>query len=145
MSFGSAQIKWRSSYDCFHTHLTTRRDGVVVENLKPQQVHLKVYNCKAFAPTIDALQPKKANHLQRLDKAPGLNSLSRRIRFVEYLQILESQNQQGVPDALLMIMSEKGASTESFKPCRLNRHFNSKNALNSYWDMRIPLLYTRIQ
>ena len=33
LSFGSAQIKWRSSYDCFHTHLTTRRDGVVVENL----------------------------------------------------------------------------------------------------------------
>jgi len=42
---------------------------IALENLKPQQVHLKVYNCKAFAPTIDALQPKKANHLQRLDKA----------------------------------------------------------------------------
>jgi hypothetical protein len=54
---------WKTPYDRFHTHLAYR-DGVVVEDRKPQQAHLKVYGCKAFVMTIDAM--KKANRLQRL-------------------------------------------------------------------------------
>jgi hypothetical protein len=37
---------------------------VVVEDRKPQQAHLKVYGCKAFTMTTDAM--KKASRLQRL-------------------------------------------------------------------------------
>jgi hypothetical protein len=54
---------WKSPYDRFHTHLAYR-DGVVVEDRKPQQAHLKVYGCKAFVMTTDAM--KKAKRLQRL-------------------------------------------------------------------------------
>jgi hypothetical protein len=35
-----------------------------VEDRKPQQAHLKVYGCKAFVMTTDAM--KKAKRLQRL-------------------------------------------------------------------------------
>jgi Reverse transcriptase (RNA-dependent DNA polymerase) len=55
---------WKSPYDRFHTNIA-HRDGVVVESRKPQQAHLKVYGCKAFAMTTDAL--KKANRLKRLN------------------------------------------------------------------------------
>lgn len=51
---------WKSPYDRFHTHVA-HRDGVVVEDRKPQQAHLKVYGCKAFAMTTDA--PTKSNRL----------------------------------------------------------------------------------
>ena len=54
---------WKSPYDRFHTHIA-HKDGVVVEDRKPQQAHLKVYGCKAFAMTSDA--QKKAKRLQRL-------------------------------------------------------------------------------
>ena len=54
---------WKSPYDRFHTHIA-HRDGVVVEDRKPEQAHLKVYGCKAFAMTSDA--QKKAKRLQRL-------------------------------------------------------------------------------
>ena len=54
---------WKSPYDRFHTHVA-HRDGVVVEDRKPQQAHLKVYGCKAFAMTSDA--QKKVKRLQRL-------------------------------------------------------------------------------
>ena len=39
---------WRSLYGRFHTHIA-HRDGVVVEDRKPQQAYLNVYGCKAFA------------------------------------------------------------------------------------------------
>jgi hypothetical protein len=54
---------WKSPYDRFHTHLAYR-DGVVVEDRKPQQAHLKVYGCKAFVMITDAM--KKAKRVQRL-------------------------------------------------------------------------------
>ena len=38
----------RISYNSLR-HLITHEDGIVVENIKPQQVHLKVYGCKASA------------------------------------------------------------------------------------------------
>jgi Reverse transcriptase (RNA-dependent DNA polymerase) len=55
---------WKSPYDRFHTHLAYR-DGIVVEDRKPQQEHLKVYGCKAFAMTTEA--KKKVNRRQRLN------------------------------------------------------------------------------
>lgn len=44
---------WRTPYDKFHTFLA-HRDGVVVENRKPYQAHLRVYGCKAYAMTREA-------------------------------------------------------------------------------------------
>ena len=55
---------WKSPYDRFHTHIA-HRDGVVVEDRKPQQAHLKVYGCKAFVMTRDAMTKK--NRLKRLN------------------------------------------------------------------------------
>jgi len=49
---------WKSPYDQFHTHIA-HRDGIVIEDRKPQQAHLKVYGCKAFAVTTEA--KKKIN------------------------------------------------------------------------------------
>jgi hypothetical protein len=55
---------WKSPYDRFHTYLAYR-DGIVVEDRKQNQQHLKVYGCNAFAMTTDA--KKKTNRLQRLN------------------------------------------------------------------------------
>src|SRR4029077_3678527 len=55
---------WKSPYDRFHTYLA-HRDGVDVPDRKPQQAHLKVYGCKAFALTTEYL--KKEKRLQRLN------------------------------------------------------------------------------
>lgn len=46
---------WKSPYDRFYTYLANR-DGVVAPDRKPQQAHLKVYGCKAFALTTEYLK-----------------------------------------------------------------------------------------
>jgi hypothetical protein len=53
---------WRTPYDRFHTYLA-HRDGIVVEDRKPYQAHLRVYGCKAYAMTQEAQR-----HLQRRHK-----------------------------------------------------------------------------
>jgi hypothetical protein len=55
---------WRTPYGRFHTYLA-QRDGISVEDRKPQQSHLRVYGCKAFAMTRDAM--KGAKKKQRLN------------------------------------------------------------------------------
>lgn len=55
---------WKSPYERFHTFLA-HRDGIVVEDRKPRLDHLRVYGCKCFAMTKDAL--RKANKLQKLN------------------------------------------------------------------------------
>ena len=49
---------WKSPHDRFFTHIA-HQDGVVLEDRKPHQGHLKAYGCKAFAMTTDALTKKK--------------------------------------------------------------------------------------
>jgi hypothetical protein len=63
---------WKTPYERFHTYLAYR-DGVVVDHKKPQQAHLKVYGCKAFALTTETL--KKSNRLQRLNPKAWLGFL----------------------------------------------------------------------
>ncbi|KAG7115870.1 Copia protein like [Verticillium longisporum] len=54
---------WRTPYDKFHTFLA-HRDGVVVENRKPYQAHLRAYGCKAYAMTREAqLRTQKKQRL----------------------------------------------------------------------------------
>jgi hypothetical protein len=55
------QYNLKSPYDRFHTYLA-HRDGVVVPDRKPQQAHLKVYGCKAFALTMEYLKKEKRLH-----------------------------------------------------------------------------------
>ena len=55
---------WKSPYDRFHTYLA-HRDGIATLDRKPQQAHLKVYGCKAFALTTEYL--KKEKRLQRFN------------------------------------------------------------------------------
>jgi hypothetical protein len=55
---------WKSPYERFHTYLA-HRDGTAAPNCKPQQAHLKMYGCKAFALTIKYL--KKEKQLQRFN------------------------------------------------------------------------------
>jgi Reverse transcriptase (RNA-dependent DNA polymerase)/GAG-pre-integrase domain len=55
------QYNWKSPYDRFHTYLS-HRDGVVVPDRRPQQAHLKVYGCKAFALTTEYLKKEKRLH-----------------------------------------------------------------------------------
>jgi hypothetical protein len=55
------QCNWKSHYDRFHTFLA-HRDGVVVLHRKPQQAHLKVYGCKAFALTTEYLKKENRSH-----------------------------------------------------------------------------------
>jgi hypothetical protein len=55
---------WKTPYERFFTYLAYR-DGVVATARKPQQAHLRVFGCKAFAMTSDA-QLKK-NRLQRFN------------------------------------------------------------------------------
>jgi hypothetical protein len=58
------QYHWKTPYDRFHTYVS-HRNGVSVEHRKPNQAHLRVYGCKAYAMTTDTL--KKANRLQRFN------------------------------------------------------------------------------
>ena len=44
---------WKSPYERFFTYLAYR-GGVVATARKPQQAHLRVFGCKAFALTRDA-------------------------------------------------------------------------------------------
>ncbi|OBS15963.1 hypothetical protein FPOA_13014 [Fusarium poae] len=55
---------WKTPYERFYTYFAIR-DGVVVTERKPDQTHLRVYGCKTFAMTTDAL--KKKNRRQRLN------------------------------------------------------------------------------
>lgn len=55
--------KWQSPYERLYTFLA-ERDGVVSERSKPDQRHLRVYGCKAFAMTTEA--QRKSNRLERL-------------------------------------------------------------------------------
>ncbi|KAF7173426.1 hypothetical protein CNMCM6106_007498 [Aspergillus hiratsukae] len=57
-------FNWKSPYDRFHTFLG-QKEGVVKPDRKPQQAHLKVYGCKAFALTTEYL--KKEKRLQRFN------------------------------------------------------------------------------
>ncbi|KJZ70533.1 hypothetical protein HIM_10077 [Hirsutella minnesotensis 3608] len=50
--------KWQSPYDRFFTFLASR-DGVTNRHYKPDQGHLRVYGCKAFAMTKDAMAGRK--------------------------------------------------------------------------------------
>ena len=55
--------QWKAPYTLFHTFLS-QRDGIVGAERKPEQAHLRVYGCKAFAMTTAA--QKKSNRLDRL-------------------------------------------------------------------------------
>lgn len=52
---------WRTPYDRFHTFIA-HRDGIVVEDRKPHQAHLRVYGCKAYAMTPDAQMHTHTRH-----------------------------------------------------------------------------------
>ena len=52
------KYNWKLPYDCFHTYLA-HQDGLVVNDHKPQQAHLKVYRCKEFALTTEFLKKEK--------------------------------------------------------------------------------------
>ena len=67
-------LNWKSPYELFHTHLT-HQDGVVINERKPQQAHLKVYSCKAYYMTTDAL--KKTNCLDQLKPRTWIDFLMR--------------------------------------------------------------------
>ena len=54
---------WKTPYDRFHAYVA-QSNGMSVRERKPQQAHLRVYGCKAFTLTKEALQ--KTNRLQRL-------------------------------------------------------------------------------
>ncbi|OAQ57457.2 polyprotein [Pochonia chlamydosporia 170] len=56
--------KWQSPYDRFYTFVA-ERDGVAIDGRKPDQRHLRVYGCKAFAMTREAL--RKSNRLERMN------------------------------------------------------------------------------
>jgi hypothetical protein len=58
------QYKWKSPYERFHSFLANR-DGLSMPDFRPQQAHLKVYGCKAFALTPDYM--KKRNRLKRFN------------------------------------------------------------------------------
>ncbi|KAJ8129613.1 hypothetical protein O1611_g4017 [Lasiodiplodia mahajangana] len=58
------QLFWQSPYETFYTYLAYR-DGIVVQDRKPQQAHLRAYGCKAFAMSADALEKRK--RLQKLN------------------------------------------------------------------------------
>lgn len=55
---------WKSPYETFHTRLAYR-DGVVIDHRKPDQTHLRVFGCKAYAMTTTAM--KKSNRRRKLD------------------------------------------------------------------------------
>ena len=55
---------WKSPYETFFT-TALLYDGVITAPRKPNQAHLKVYGCKAFALSSDTLRGK--SKLQRLD------------------------------------------------------------------------------
>ena len=65
------QYHWKTPYERLHLYVTNR-DGVVKEHQRPQQAHLILYGCKAFALTTDAL--KKTQRLKRLDQRRGLDT-----------------------------------------------------------------------
>ncbi|KAK4059697.1 hypothetical protein Purlil1_14334 [Purpureocillium lilacinum] len=56
--------RWRSPYERLYTFLA-ERDGVPCERSKPDQRHLRVYGCKAFAMTRDAM--RHSNRLEKLN------------------------------------------------------------------------------
>lgn len=56
--------RWRSPYERLYTFLA-ERDGVACERSKPDQRHLRVYGCKAFAMTRDAM--RHSNRLEKLN------------------------------------------------------------------------------
>ena len=58
------QYHWKTPYDRFHTFIV-QRNGIAAQRKRPDQSHLCVYGCKAFAMTTDAL--KKVNRLQRFN------------------------------------------------------------------------------
>jgi hypothetical protein len=55
---------WKTPFERLYTYFAFK-DGVVVTECKPDQTHLRVYGCKAFAMTTNAL--KKKNGRQRLN------------------------------------------------------------------------------
>jgi hypothetical protein len=57
-------VNWKTPYDRFHTYLA-HRDGVVVKARRPNETHLKIYGCKAYALT--AAAQLKQKRLKRFD------------------------------------------------------------------------------
>lgn len=58
------QANWKTPIDRFHTYIA-HSEGIVTEDRKPFQAHLKAYGCKAFAMTTEALARTKK--LQRFN------------------------------------------------------------------------------
>ena len=58
------QYRWKTPHDRFHTYVLHQK-GTVVDHRKPDQTHLKVFGCKAYALTTDTF--KKALRLQRMN------------------------------------------------------------------------------
>jgi len=57
-------MHWLTPYEMFHTFLA-RRDGIIANDRKPQQTHLRAYGCKAFSMTKTAQE--KEMRLQNLN------------------------------------------------------------------------------
>ena len=68
------QYGWKTPYDLFHKYVA-QSNGVALEHRKPNQAHLGVFGCKAFAMTANAL--KKTNRLQRLNPKAWIGYLVR--------------------------------------------------------------------
>ncbi len=58
------QNNWKSPYELFHTYVAFQ-NGIDIQPRKPQNGHLRVFGCKAFVPTTDALL--KRNRMRKLD------------------------------------------------------------------------------
>ncbi|KAE8548982.1 hypothetical protein EYB25_009365 [Talaromyces marneffei] len=56
--------QWKTPFDVFHTQVALM-NGISIKDQKPQISHLKVYSCRAYAMTTNAL--KKENRLERFN------------------------------------------------------------------------------
>ncbi|QGA13501.1 hypothetical protein EYB26_001151 [Talaromyces marneffei] len=56
--------QWKTPFDVFHTQVALM-NGISIKDQKPQIGHLKVYGCRAYAMTTNAL--KKENRLERFN------------------------------------------------------------------------------
>lgn len=58
------QYDWKSPYERFH-HAVAKNRGLNIPDFKPQQAHLRIFGCKAFALTTEYM--RKQNRLQRFN------------------------------------------------------------------------------
>lgn len=68
----SYRFKWRTPYDRFHSAMA-KAHGIPDSSRKPNQTHLRVFGCKAYAMTPDALE--KRGRLDRLKPKAWLGYL----------------------------------------------------------------------